>query len=211
MVLLGVVAGCVQAPVANPGPLLLTGADSTSQAYTPDTVPVVVPALGGAPDVSTPSGDGATADAAVAAGEVPQMQAPLPTKAGVTAGPTSAATQAPAAQAQPTQGATTAAPAVVAPTTAQATVAKTTTAAVTQALVGPGTLELKCTHTSDGRSKAVLKWDNSGFTGSITVNGKTTYITSTKLTSMTAYGTELTSNHGICTARIGDSTIANSY
>jgi hypothetical protein len=70
---------------------------------------------------------------------------------------------------------------------------------------------MKCTHASDGKSKAVLKWSNSGFSASVTVNGKTTYSTSTKATSLTAYASETTSGHGICTGRVGDTPAANSY
>jgi hypothetical protein len=210
---LGVVAGCVQSPVANPAPLALTDAESTSQAYTPDNVPVVVPSLGSAPDVLTPSGDETTPmTAPMDPGGVPAMQAPAATKAAGTAAPTQAATQA-AAQPQATEAATTQAPTVaptVAPTTAQATAAKTTTAG-TQALVGPGAVELRCTAASQGRTKAVLKWANPGFNASVTVNGQTTVLTNTKATSLTAYAPETKSGHGICTGSVGDSPAANSY
>jgi hypothetical protein len=138
------------------------------------------------------------------------MQVPAATKAGGTAAPGQPATQTAKAQAPATQAATAAAPATSAPTTAQATAPATTTAPV-QTLVGPGLVELRCTHASDGRTKAVLKWDNPGFNASVTVNGKTTYATSTKATSLTAYATETTSGHGICTGRVGDSSAANSY
>lgn len=202
MVLLGVIAGCVQAPVANPGPLVLTDADVTSQAYTPDVVPVVVPSFGSAPDVSTPSGDEAMPPTTSAdQGVVPTIGLPAATKAGGTAAPGQAATRAATAQPQAPQAATTAAP---------ATAAKTTTAA-TQALVGPGAVELRCTEASHGRTKAVLSWDNPGFTASLTVNGKTTSLTNTKATSLTAYADEKKSGHGICTGRVGDSPAANSY
>ena len=206
-VLLGVVAGCVQSPVANPAPLLLTGGLPTSQAYTPDTVPVVVPPLGSAPDVSTPSGDDPTTDATSAdPGAAPAMKVPAATKAAGTAAPERAATKTAEAQAPATQ-ATTAAP--VSPTTATATAGTTSVAA--QQPIGPGQVELKCTHASDGRSKAVLRWTNSGFQASVTVNGRTTYATSTKVTSLTAYASETTSGHGLCTGRVGDSSAANSY
>ena len=206
MVLLGVVAGCVQAPVANPGPLMLTDADVTSQAYTPDVVPVVVPSFGSAPDVSTPSGDEAMPPTTSAdQGVVPPIGLPAATKAGGTDAPGQAATRAATAQPQATQAATTAAP-----TSAQATAAQTTTAA-TQAFVGPGAVELRCTEASHDRTKAVLKWVNPGFTASVTVNGKTTYLTNTKATSLTVYEEETTSGHGICTSRVGDSPAANSY
>lgn len=209
MALLGVVAGCVQAPVAKPAPLLLTG-QSTSQAYTPDTVPVAVPPLGSAPDVSTPSGDDTTPAATSAdPGAVPTTQVPPPTKAAGTAPPEPAARQTAQAQAPAAAPATTAAPATSAPTTAQA--APKTTTAATQALVGPGAVQLTCTAASKGRTKAVLTWDNPGFTASVTVNGKTTYLTNTKGTSLTAYAAETGSGHGICTGSVGDSPAANSY
>ncbi len=211
MVLLGVVAGCVQSPVANPAPYALTDG-STSQAYTPDTVPMGVPALGSAPDVSTPSGDDSTAVAMSDDPQaVPTMEVPAAAKAAGTAAPGQAATQAAAAQPQATQPATTAAPVTADPATTALTATKTTTAALAPALAGPGQLELKCTHVTEGRTKAVLKWTNPGFNASVTVNGKTTYLSNTSSTSLTAFATETTANHGICTGRVGDSTAANSY
>lgn len=206
VVLLGIVAGCVQAPVANPAPLLLTDAVATSQAYTPDTVPVAVPPLSSNPDVSTPSGDDTTSAVTSAdPGAVPTLQVPAATKAVGTTAPGRAATQTAQAQVPATQ-----VPITQAATTAQTTAGRTTTAPV-QAPAGPGRVELRCTHASDGRSKALLKWDNPGFTASVTVNGRTTYATSTSAISLTAYAPEAISDHGICTGRVGDSTAANSY
>jgi hypothetical protein len=209
MVLLGVVAGCVQAPVANPGPLALRDADSTSQAYLPDSVPVGVPALGSAPDVSTPSGaeDAPGATTPADPGAAPTTAGPATTKAAGTA-PGQASTKAATTQPQAPQAATTAAPVTAAPTT-EATVAKTPTAVVS--IAGPGAVSLICTAASQGRTKAVLKWANSGFNASVTVNGRTTYLTNTKETSLTAYSLETTSGHGICTGRVGDNPAANSY
>jgi hypothetical protein len=185
---------------------VLTDAELTSQAYIPDTVPVVVPQWGSNPDVSTPSGDD-TAAASPDPGGVPAPQIPAATKAAGTAAPGQVGTG--AAQ-TPTPATTTAAQATAAPTTSQATAATTTTPAP-KALVGPGAVELRCTAASQGRTKAVLKWGNAGFNASVTVNGRTTYSTNTKATSLTAYAEETTSGHGICTGRVGDSPAANLY
>ena len=78
------------------------------------------------------------------------------------------------------------------------------------ASVGPGRVVLTCT-SSTGKTKAVLKWDNPGFTASVVVNGKTFTLAGTKGTSLTAFANEVTDGHGICTGRVGDIPAASSY
>jgi hypothetical protein len=192
--------------------MVLTDADATGGAYTPDVVPLVVPSLGGAPDMSS-TGDEPTADP-TDLGVEPTMSPPTTSKVGTgapAAQATQAATQAaPPAQPQATQAVTTTAPTTAAPTVAPTSATKTTTSG-TQAMAGPGHVELTCTASSTGKTKAILRWDNPGYNASLIVNGKTFTLANTKGTSLTAYSTETTQHHGICTGRVGDVPAANSY
>lgn len=209
LMLIGVLASCVQAPASQNAIGVPQSVAPKGSGYKPDVVPTDLP------DEPVASEDPQTVTAEEPL-ELP-VTAPAATPA---SGPTSAkTTAAPAAASKTAAGTTnqvaetTQAPAPAATTTAAKPA--TTTAPVapqttTAALVGPGLVTMSCSRSS-GRTKAVLKWQNAGFTATIVVNGKSYTQTSTKATSYTVSASELISGHGTCAGTVEGKTATDSY